>query len=265
MRDQGRGTRDEKKRVSALASPPSPFVLLVAVLFAMTFPTLAAWSYFLALAGQQDKPNVRQQAAYIAGKIVQFTFPLLFSAAVQRRIWPVRSPSKGSIAPYLRYGLIFGFLVVALMLGTYFGALRGTEMLQRTPAQLQQKLREFNMATPPRYMVLASFIVAAHSLLEEYYWRWFVFGQLRTLTTQTLAVVLSSLAFMAHHVVVLYVYLPGNFWTAVLPFSLAIAVGGAVWAWLYARSGSLWPSWLSHLLIDAGIFAIGWDLLWPIR
>jgi uncharacterized protein len=76
--------------------------------------------------------------------------------------------------------------------------------------------------------------------------------------------VLSSLAFMGHHVVVLYVYLPGKFLTAVLPFSLAIAIGGAVWAFLYERSGSIWSPWLSHLIIDAGIFIIGWDLLWPI-
>jgi membrane protease YdiL (CAAX protease family) len=233
---------------------------LLAVLFAMTFPTLAAWSYFMALAGQEGKPNVWQQTAYVAGKIVQFAFPLVFLAVVERR-WPRLSrPCFEGLA----LGLGFGLLVVLLMLGIYFGALRGSGLLQQTPARLEHKLREFNMATPARYIVLAAFIVAAHSLLEEYYWRWFVFGQLRRLTAQTPAIVLSSLAFMAHHVVVLYVYLPGYFWTAALPFSLAIALGGAAWAWLYERSNSIWPPWLSHLLIDAGIFAIGWDLLWPI-
>lgn len=234
--------------------------ILLALLFAMTFPTVAAWSYFLALTEQGGQTNFWQQAAYIAGKIVQFAFPLVFLVATERRLPRLTRPRFGGWS----LGLGFGLLVVALMLGVYFGALRGTGMLQQTPARLQQKLREFNMATPARYVVLASFIVAAHSLLEEYYWRWFVFGQLRKLITRMPAIVLSSLAFMAHHVVVLYVYLPGRFWSAALPFSLGIAIGGAVWAWLYERSGSIWPAWLSHLLIDAGIFAIGWDLLWPI-
>lgn len=229
----------------------------------MTFPTLAAWSYFLALAEQGGHASIWQQTAYVGGKIVQFAFPLAFLLVVERRILPIRNASKEAIVSSLCYGLVFGLLVVALMLGIYFGALRGTEMLQQTPARLQQKLHEFNMATPLRYVVLAGFIVAAHSLLEEYYWRWFVFGQLRRLTALAPAIALSSLAFMGHHVIVLYVYLPGYFWTAGVPFSLAIAVGGAVWAWLYERSDSLWPSWLSHLLIDAGIFAVGWDLLWP--
>ncbi|MGH7172736.1 MAG: lysostaphin resistance A-like protein, partial [Gemmataceae bacterium] len=233
------------------------FLTLLALLFAMIFPTVAAWSYFLALAEQGGKVNVWQQVAYVAGKLIQFAFPLLFLAVVERRLPRLTRPRFEGLA----LGLGFGLLVFGLMMGLYFGVLRGSGMLAQTPARLRQKLQEVNMATPMRYVALAVFIVAAHSLLEEYYWRWFVFGQLRRWMTRATAIALSSLAFMAHHVVVLYVYLPGNFWTAALPFSLAIAIGGAVWAWLYERSGSLWPPWLSHLLIDAGIFAIGWDLL----
>jgi uncharacterized protein len=234
--------------------------LLLALLFAMTFPTLAAWSYFLALVEQGGKINVWQQAAYISGKVIQFAFPLLFVAVVERRLPRWSQPCFEGLA----LGLGFGLLVFGLMMGLYFGVLRGTSLLAQTPARLQQKLQEVNMATPPRYVALAVFIVIAHSLLEEYYWRWFVFGQLRQLLSWVPALLLSSLAFMGHHVIVLYVYLPGKFWAAALPLSLAIAVGGGVWAWLYQRSGSIWAPWLSHLLIDAGIFVIGWDLLWPL-
>ena len=53
----------------------------------------------------------------------------------------------------------------------------------------------------------------------------------------------------------------GRFLPAVVPFSLAIAVGGAVWCWLYERTGSLLGPWLSHLIIDAAIFVVAWDLL----
>ena len=44
-------------------------------------------------------------------------------------------------------------------------------------------------------------------------------------------------------------------------FSASVAIGGAVWAWLYDRSGSLLGPWLSHILIDAAIFIIGYDLI----
>jgi hypothetical protein len=31
--------------------------------------------------------------------------------------------------------------------------------------------------------------------------------------------------------------------------------------WLYRRSGSLLGPWLGHLLVDALIFTVGWDLV----
>jgi membrane protease YdiL (CAAX protease family) len=41
----------------------------------------------------------------------------------------------------------------------------------------------------------------------------------------------------------------------------SIAVGGAVWAWLYDRSGSLLAPWISHALIDGALFVVGWDMV----
>ena len=71
---------------------------------------------------------------------------------------------------------------------------------------------------------------------------------------------MSSLGFLAHHVLVL-----GKFFGFANPatylLSACIAVGGAVWAWLYDRTGSLLGPWLSHMLVDAAIFAIGYDLV----
>jgi membrane protease YdiL (CAAX protease family) len=64
---------------------------------------------------------------------------------------------------------------------------------------------------------------------------------------------------MAHHVILLATYFGWSSpWT--YAFSLAVAVGGAVWAWLYERSGSLVGPWLSHLVVDAAIFLVGYDL-----
>jgi membrane protease YdiL (CAAX protease family) len=48
-------------------------------------------------------------------------------------------------------------------------------------------------------------------------------------------------------------------WTNSLTYflSISVAVGGAVWAILYRRSGNLVAPWLSHLIVDAAIFLIG--------
>ena len=73
---------------------------------------------------------------------------------------------------------------------------------------------------------MALFISVFHSLLEEYYWRWFVFGRLERSLPLAAAIGISSLAFMAHHVFVLAYYFPGRFWSAAVPFSLCVAAGG---------------------------------------
>jgi membrane protease YdiL (CAAX protease family) len=130
-----------------------------------------------------------------------------------------------------------------------------------TAIRIRGKIEEFNCATPIRYVGLAAFLAVGHSLLEEYYWRWFVFGRLRRLLSLPSAATLSGLAFMAHHVIVLGQFFPNDFWTAAVPFSICIAGGGAFWAWLYNRSGSIYSPWLSHLLVDVAIMAIGYDLV----
>ena len=116
--------------------------------------------------------------------------------------------------------------------------------------------------TPIGFVIMACFVCGPHALMEEYYWRWFVFGGMRKYLPISAAIVLSSLGFMLHHIVVLGVYFPENFWTLALPFSFCVAFGGGVWAWLYERSGSLYAPWLSHALIDAAIMGIGAWMLW---
>ena len=75
------------------------------------------------------------------------------------------------------------------------------------------------------------------------------------------AVVISSVGFMAHHVIVIHGLLKAPWpFTAVL--SLAVAAGGAAWAWLYQKSGSLYGPWVSHLMVDSAIMWIGFDLVW---
>src|SRR5262249_11228268 len=110
------------------------------------------------------------------------------------------------------------------------------------------------------YAVVGLFYSLVHSLLEEYYWRWFVYGRMRRYVSLAPAIVISSLGFMAHHVIVLATYFGwANGWTWL--FAVATAVGGAFWAWLYERSGSIYGPWISHLLMDAAIFGIGYDLM----
>jgi membrane protease YdiL (CAAX protease family) len=139
-------------------------------------------------------------------------------------------------------------------------------VLETSPAfvaaadQIRAKIAGFGIDSVAQYVALGVFYSLAHSFLEEYYWRWFVFGQLRRLTPLWIAILVSAAGFMAHHVLVLSMFF--GWWTVpTLLLSATVAIGGAFWAWLYDRSHSLLGPWLSHLIVDAGIFFVGYQLV----
>jgi membrane protease YdiL (CAAX protease family) len=229
--------------------------------FAMLYPCVSAWLYFAAFAGSEPvgQPEARPvvQAAWGLGKAFQFVFPVLWIGLVERqRVWPSKPNWRG-----LSLGAGFGLLVALAGLALYYGFLRHHPLMHDAPDHIRRKTSEFGASTPGRFILFVSFLSVVHSLLEEYYWRWFVYGRLRTDLAPWGAIGLSSLAFMAYHVIDLAAFFPGKFLTLVLPLSACIAVGGAFWAWLYERTGSVYAPWVSHLLIDAAIMTAGYDLI----
>jgi membrane protease YdiL (CAAX protease family) len=226
---------------------------VAAVVFALTLPTLVTLVYFV---WAERFPAGIQQATYAVAKVVQFVFPIAWVLGVQGR----RPRATGPVTRGMGLGLLFGLAVAAAMLALFHFWLRSTDFFAAAEGQMREKIAGFQLAEPWKFVALGVFYSLFHSLLEEYYWRWFVFGQLRRMTPVWVAVAVSSLGFMAHHVIVLAKYF-GLASPVTWIFSLGIALGGAFWAWLYHRSGSLLGPWLSHLLVDAAIFAAGYEIV----
>jgi membrane protease YdiL (CAAX protease family) len=225
----------------------------IVIVVALLLPTAITWVYFILLNGAEKQ---LQQGAYAVGKTVQFALPVVWVWLVQReRQWP-RLPSMWSVA----VGIAFGLVVAAGMQAIYSAV---PQVFDAPGAEVRKKVESFGISSPAAYVLFAVFVSAIHSLLEEYYWRWFVFGQLVRGCTLPIAIVISSVAFAAHHVLVLGLYFgySGPTWLLTWLFSLAVAIGGAFWAWLYRASDSLAASWLSHVCIDAAIFVIGYKMI----
>ncbi len=225
-----------------------------AIAFGVAFPTALTLAYFVVLA---DQPRPLVQAVYGTGKAVQFAFPALWVAWARGRFpRPGRPGIAGAAA-----GLLFGLALLAGGLVLYRLVLAPAGILSGGPAEaVRARMVSLGVDTVPRFVALAAFYSVVHSAAEEYYWRWFVFGELRRACGAGRAVGWSSLAFASHHVVILGVFLG---WTSPwMPLlAAAIGLGGAYWAWLYHRSGSLLGPWLGHLLADAVIFAVGFQLV----
>jgi membrane protease YdiL (CAAX protease family) len=233
------------------------------LIFALLFPTVTTWLYLVVLGsepGAAAQPSLAVRISFAVGKVIQFALPLVYVGCLERDRIRLAGPTRRGMG----MGIGFGLLVGLAMIGLFFGGLGQTELFAETPAKIDRMLRDMSFATPGKYLLLAVAYSVGHSLLEEYYWRWFVFGWLRRHVPVGAAIGVSALGFMAHHVVLLTVFFPGRFWVLALPLSLGVAVGGAVWAWIYHRSGSLYAVWISHGLVDAAIMAIGYKMLAPL-
>ena len=241
---------DAKPNKDALALTAGDKAVLA---LALMLPTAVTWVYFVWLNGA-DK--ALQQEAYAVGKTIQFALPLAWVWLIQRqRPWP-KVPSIGNAA----LGIVFGLIVAAVMQAIYHAV---PQVFDAPAAEARKKVESFGISSTAAFIVFAVFVSAIHSLLEEYYWRWFVFGQLARGCRLPLAIAVSSIGFAAHHVLVLGLYFgySGSTWPLTWLFAAGVAIGGAFWAWLYWRSNSLIAAWSSHALVDASIFAIGYRMI----
>lgn len=236
----------------------------IGVVVTAVLPSVITWCYFILLA--DVGPRI-QQGVYSVGKIVQFGFPVFWILCVLNvplllsgvASLPLDSTGPWRLQKSLAIGTGVGLAVCAAMFAIYEFVFPDA-VHELLTAQLVERVQGFGVDSWPKFVGLGVFYALVHSLLEEYYYRWFVFGQLRHVVPLGTAMLISGVAFMGHHVIVLTHYFGGV--TPISIFlSLAIAIGGMIWAWQYEKSRSLVGPWLSHLVVDAGIFVLGFFLL----
>ncbi len=240
----------------------------IAIGFAMLLPTIVTLVYFQWL---DHSDSYIQQTAYGIGKAVQFGFPVIWiwcwhrtklmrhADSTQTQLSIEAARSSGRLRYAILTGIIFGLLVVASMFAIYFLLIANSEISPALIAMVKEKVLDLGIDSVWKYAALGAFYALCHSFLEEYYWRWFVFDLLQKFVSTPVAMVVSSLGFMAHHIVLLGFFFNWQWMTYVLSF--CIAIGGVFWAWQFHQTGKLRSSWISHMIVDAGIFALGYFLV----
>lgn len=246
-------TSDSDEPIHEGRAADGPGTELGVLLFALVLPTLITVLYFVVLASAAP---ATQLLGY-ASKILQVGLPLAWVVAIRGE--KGFRPSNGT-RDGLVFGFVFGLLISAAMLVLYFAWLKTSGWMGNGLDEIREKVVGLGVNRVWKYALMGLFYSLVHSLFEEYYWRWFVFGRLRRWFKLSTAVVVSSLGFMAHHVLVV-AYFFG--WANPLTYflSLSVAVGGAVWAVLYHKSDNMLGPWISHLLVDAAIFTVGFDVV----
>ena len=225
------------------------------LLFACLFPTFATWLYFIQLAG-----TGWAMVAYCATKVIQFAFPVVWIWLVARENAAGGAPAvPGKTGRGLILAIVSGLVVLGLVVALWRPIVDASPAFERAPAAVAEKVGSFGIDSGLKFFLLAAFYSVIHSFLEEYYWRWFVFGRLRRELPFGTAAVVSSLAFTAHHVLVVGYFL-GSFGGLTILVSLVVTAAGLLWAWLYERTGHLAGPWISHALADAALMWVGYQM-----
>ena len=251
---------------------------IFALIFAIVFPSILTWVYFVLLASWSA---AAQQTAYGTLKAIQFALPLVWTACFFRgrlkSLIPFSSPAfeqpdlvniDNTHAPQLsssvKLSVGFGIFVSVAVFGGYWLLSSWGLVDEQLTMKIKEKVSGAGLDTPWKFAAMGVFYALVHSYLEEYYWRWFVYVRLQDAMSPALANVISSLGFMAHHVILLATFF-GSSSPLTWVLSGSVAFGGVVWAWLYGRSRLLIVPWISHLMVDAALFGLGYFLVfgWP--
>ena len=196
--------------------------------------------------------EIAPAVTYPALILLMIALPLLIWR-LQRRSRAELRTSAGLKRTNFLPGLATGALAVVVIVGGYYAVLAG-----RLDAQpLADKARALGLID--HYWLMAVGICLGNALFEEYYWRVFLFDGLRRRLRSGWAVCgIGGALFGLHHVFAMLDFFPPR-WLGL--FVLGTIVAGAAWSWMRWRGLSIWDCYVSHVMADAAIMWVGWDMI----
>ena len=149
---------------------------------------------------------------------------------------------------------------VALGIGIYAVILGGYFLL--SPyfdfSQIAGALTENAGVTKENFLYVSLYISFANSFLEEFFFRGFVFTNLKRLSGRKLAYWFSASAFSLYHVAMMIGWFSPALFLLVMAGLLA---GGLIFNWLNERLDTIYCSWLTHMFANFAINTVGFILL----
>ncbi len=215
------------------------------VIPAMCLPFIASLLYFVLFS-----EHTFSRIIYGGTKVFTLTWPVIVMALIHRSRLPrlnLRNPVHIKALP-LGGGAGLGIAgAMLLLMQTPLGS-----VVTEGGVNIGRKTQELGVLE--HFWIFAAGISIFHSLLEEYYWRWFVYGRLRELLPRWPAHIVGGASFAAHHIVITTQFFPSA-WGVF--FGCMVGVGGVIFSLLYEHQHSLIGAWIAHMIVDFGIMAIG--------
>lgn len=186
-------------------------------------------------------------------KIIFFSMiPILYAVFVKKSSIRISFNARQQRRDGLLLSIGLGILSFMVILIAYL-LLRRFIDLEGIAAQLQADLG----ITPQLFIFVALYVTFGNSLLEELFFRGFVFLELYKEGYRITAYIFSSVLFGLYHIAIFQSW----FSLPLILLALAGLIGVAfIFNWLDAKSGSFVNSWVVHVFADVAIVLIGFRM-----
>ena len=173
-------------------------------------------------------------------------------------IWLVKIEQKSiEISPPKRFdwiaGIIIGLLMFGIILAVYWLLLRQWIDVDFVRA----KLKQVGNLDRQAFVFGGAYFILINALIEEYFWRWFIYSRCEDLVSSKIAVFLSAVFFTLHHTIGLIVFTNLR---VTLVGTIAVFVAGVLWSEYYRRYRSIWGNYFSHAIADLALHIVAWQV-----
>ena len=184
-------------------------------------------------------------------KIALFMLIPLIASRMDRSVLYLQllRPKKKGLLPAIALGV--GIYVV--ILGGYFLVSPFFDF-----SQIAGALTDNAGVTKENFLYVSLYISFANSFLEEFFFRGFVFTNLKQHTGRNLAYIFSAAAFSLYHVAMMIGWFSPALFLLVM---VGLVIGGMIFNWLNEQLDTIYCSWLTHMFANIAINTIGFMLL----
>jgi len=150
---------------------------------------------------------------------------------------------------YLLYSLLIGLMIYAIIIVVYL-ILKSFIDLKNIKGILDSNLN----INKENFIFVAIYISFVNSLLEEFFFRGFLFLNLNRLINRKYTYIISSLSFAIYHVAIMSNWFNNGLFVIAM---IGLFVGGLIFNYLNEKSSNIYGSWLVHMMANFAINTVG--------
>ena len=191
------------------------------------------------------------QPGYLIKSIIKmflFLFIPILYALINKKLDLIKFFHINS-ASQIKKSLLLGLGIYGIIMASYFVLMNFISL-----DNIQNILSDNLNVSKSNFLYVAIYISFINSLLEEFFFRGFIFLNLNRTISRPKAYGISAFAFAIYHVAIL------SKWFNPIIFiisMLGLFIGGLIFNWLNEKNENLYSSWLVHMFANFAINTVG--------